>query len=128
MGNFGSLVFALFGTLILQYVLFFRLSTNNPKGCFDVRECIALPVLPRCCLVSGTIAYMLGLGIAVVLGPLATMVTTVVDYLFRYPLVVTVLFISPKVGTYALFSATTWIFEWFFHWILWLDGCDLFDI
>ena len=63
--------------------------------------------------VSGTIAYMLGLGIAIVLGPLATMFTTVVDYLFRYPLVVTVLFISPKVGTYVLFSATTWLLSGF---------------
>ena len=111
-GTLGSLVFALFGTLILQYVLFFRLSTNNPKG-FDVQECIAIACLASVLFVSGTIAYMLGLGIAVVLGPLATMVTTIVDYLFRYPLVVTVLFISPKVGTYALFSATTWLLSGF---------------
>ena len=111
-GTFGSLLFAFFGTLFLQYVLFFRLSTNNPKG-FDVRDCIAIACFSSVLFVSGTIAYMLGLGIAVVLGPLATMVTTIVDYLFRYPLIVTVLFISPKVGTYALFSATTWLLSGF---------------
>ena len=111
-GTFGTLFFAFFGTLFLQYVLFFRLSKNHPKG-FDVRDCIAIACLASVLFVSGTIAYMLGLSIAVVLGPLATMVTTIVDYLFRYPLIVTVLFISPKVGTYALFSATTWLLSGF---------------
>ena len=111
-GTFGTLFFAFLGTLFLQYILFFRLSKNHPKG-FDVQDCIAIACFASVLFVSGTIAYMLGLGFAVVLGPLATMVTTIVDYLFRYPLIVTVLFISPKVGTYALFSATTWLLSGF---------------
>ena len=52
---------------------------------------------------------MFGLFMAIFLGPFSTMLTTGIDYLFRYPLIITVLFVSPRVGTYTLFSTTAWL-------------------
>ena len=119
-GTIISLICSCFGGIFLQYVFLSQFSNQkligrkkNDPSRFSLRDCISIACFSSILFVSGTIAHMLGLLIAIMLGPFATMLTTGIDYLFRYPLIVTVLFISPRIGTYALFSTIAWLLSGF---------------